>query len=644
MNVCFITNELHPFKPGGIGRLLYNFAVQNRDHSNGRCNFFFLVSSTEVPDTDSLVKYFAEHDLGTVVPTPKNFSFLGEYENRLFEAIPLGNSGSGRVRKSIEYYNGLLYLEAKYGLKLDLIEFPDFAAWGFATLSAKRAGLAFTNAHIVVRLHSTQGIIYNAEPFYHPKGLEERSMTELERQCVEQADMLVSHLPVITRANQYHYGFDPAWSAKVVHEFPPIFLEDQEIFAANPKTGTKNFIFSSRIQPFKRPDLFVKAAAIFLDRQADYQGKFYMVSYGWDERYINWLKGLIPERHSKKVLFIFNAEANLRNRLLQESIVVIPSNYESLCVFAYESALRGSQLILNRQCLAFGEVDYWAEGENCLQFDGTAEDLARVYEQALVAPAPVIKPLPESLCLWHKPNLPVSAPIEETKHSKLAVIGYGFDSLAQVNERLFELASLLNDDRFELHLILNAGYKQALAIKLPKTVKLHYCSWDVPNPDYIKSLLSELDTDYLAFSPAGGQVTAEFYTLARKALDQHSDLSLITSQVRMLKEEELNNYLWQEGNRDNYGVDGKAKISIGGAPSLVGMDMHVVSQYSCFRLCEVDLAKIHEESADFFLPLLLNRIIAKKARTLVLPKLLITEYPGQKAFLNETAVLHALAL
>ncbi|MFI3154965.1 MAG: glycosyltransferase [Methylococcaceae bacterium] len=644
MNVCFITNELHPFKPGGIGRLLYNFAVQNRDRGNGRCNFFFLVSSTDVPDTDSLEEYFAEHDLGTVVATPKTFSFLGEYENRLFEAIAQGHSGPGRVRTSIEYYNGLLYLEAKYGIKLDLIEFPDFAAWGFAALNAKRAGLAFANARIVVRLHSTQGIIYDAEPFYHPKGLGERSMMELERQCVEQADMLVSHLPVITQANQKYYAFGQAWSDKVVHEFPPIFLEDEEIFAVNADAKTQNFIFSSRIQPFKRPDLFIKAAALFLDRQAEFQGKFYMVSYGWDERYISWLKGLIPQRHSKKVLFIFNAEANLRNRLLQESIVVVPSNYESLCVFAYESALRGSKLILNRQCLAFGEVDYWREGENCLQFDGTAEDLACVYEQALAAPAPVIKPLPESLCFWHKPDLPPLVTAANKTDGKLAVIGYGFTSLAQVNERLFELASLLNDGRFELHLILNVSYKQAVAIKLPQTVKLHYCAWDIPNPGYIKSLLTGLDADYLAFSPPDGQVAAEFYSLARNALDRHADLSIVTSQVRMFKEEELKNSLWQEGNRDDYGVDGKAKISIGGAPSLVGLDMNIVSQYSCLRLSEVDLAKIHEESADFFLPLLLNGAIAKKAGTLVIPKLLITEYPNQKAFLNETAVLHALAL
>jgi len=643
MNVCFITNELHPFKPGGIGRLLYNFAVQNRDRPNGRCNFFFLVASTEVPDTDSLAAYFAEHDLGIVVATPKNFSFLGDYENRLFEALPSGHSGTGRVRNALEYYNGLLYLEAKYGIKLDVIEFPDFAAWGFATLSAKRAGLAFADARIVLRLHSTQGIIYDAEPFYHPMGHSERSIIELERQCVEQADTLISHLPVITLANQKYYDFDSAWSAKVVHEFPPIFLEDEEVFTVNAETGVQNFIFSSRIQPFKRPDLFIKAAAIFLDRQPDYQGRFYMVSYGWDERYINWLKGLIPQRHSKKVLFIFNAEANLRNRLLQESIVVIPSNYESLCVFAYESALRGSKLILNRQCLAFGEVDYWVEGENCLQFNGTAEDLACVYEQALAAPAPVIKPLPESLCFWHKPDLPPLVQAKAKTDSKLAVIGYGFSALAQVNERLFELSSLLDDDRFELHLILNVSYKQALALNLPKTVKLHYCAWDVPNPDSIKSLLNGLDADYLAFSPPGGQVAAEFYTLARQALDRHQDLSLISSQVRVLKEEDLRSSLWQEGNRDDYGVDGSAKVSMGGAPSLVGMDMHIVSPYSCFRLSEVDLANIHEESADFFLPLLLSRIIAKKARTLVIPKLLITEYPSQKAFLNEAAVLHALA-
>lgn len=622
---------------------MYNFAVQNRDREQDRCRFFFLVASSDVPDIEPLAAYFNEHDLGTVVATPGNFSYLGELENRLFSVIPPGHSAASRVRVSLEYYNGLRYLQAKYQVELDVIEFPDFAAWGFATLGAKRAGFAFADTRIVVRLHSTQGIIYDAEPFYHPKGHNERSIIELERQCLEQADQVVSHLPVITRANQQYYGFAQDWMEKVVHEFPPIFLEQAEIF---PLRGQpRNFIFSSRLQPFKRPDLFIKAAAIFLDRTVNFSGKFYLVSYGWDQRYIDWLKALVPVRHQQQIIFIFNAEANLRNRLLQESIVVIPSNYESLCVFAYESALRGSQLILNRRCAAFGEVDYWQDQENCLLFDGSAEHLADVYQQALLLPPVTITPLPDSWCYWHQTqSFSPHQTVNTADTAELAIVAYGFASLAQANELLLELATLLNDQQFSLHLILNHRFRQALAVDFPKNVQWHFCPWDMPNPDFIKALLGNLSAEYLAFASPDGKASPEFYRLASKVFNQHPELSLVTAHTRILKEEDLKNTDWQEGDRDDYAVDGKAKLTIGGAPSLVGIDMHIVSQYSCFRRDALDLDKIHEEAADFFLPTLLSHLLAKKCRTLVIPKLLITETPSQKAFLNETAVLHALSV
>ena len=40
--LCLVTNELYPLSAGGIGRLMYNFAVQNRD-SGGPVNLHFLV-------------------------------------------------------------------------------------------------------------------------------------------------------------------------------------------------------------------------------------------------------------------------------------------------------------------------------------------------------------------------------------------------------------------------------------------------------------------------------------------------------------------------------------------------------------------------------------------------------------------------
>jgi glycosyltransferase involved in cell wall biosynthesis len=637
MNICFVTNELHPFRPGGIGRLMYNFAVQNRDTSSNRCKFFFLVPSSDIKDTAELEDFYERNNLGIVVNTPTEFSFLGAREGKLFQSLWDDYTASGFIRKSIEYYNGLIYLEAKYGITLDVIEFPDYGGWGFTTLSAKRAGLRFVDTKIAVRLHSTAGIIRDAEPFYHKKGPAQQSFNELERQCIGMADLVVSHLPVITDVNQQFYQFDAAWKDHVIHEFPPIFLDKDEVFAIKSDGSIQDFIFSSRLQPFKRPDLFIKAAIIFLDRHPDYPGKFYVASYGWDKKYIDWLVSLVPERHLKMVLFIFSADANVRNRLLQQSIVVIPSNYESLCVFAYESALRGTKLILNGECLAFGKTPYWKDGENCLLFDGSAEHLADIYEKALSLATPRLKPLPESLCYWHKKQLPEPAVGKEPTDGKLAVIVYGCNPLAKANERLFELSGLIGSPKFELHLIINAKHQRTLAFKVPEQVNIHFCSWDVPNPNYIKTLLGNLKADYVAFSPPNGHVTPEFYTRAQNALNLYQDLSIVTSHVRALTDvDAFKNQDWQAGNRDDYGGEGWAKLSVGGAPSLALIQTNIVSEYSCFRLNDIDYAAIHEESGELFLPLLLNGAIRNGTKVLVIPKLYITELPSQTAYLSES--------
>jgi glycosyltransferase involved in cell wall biosynthesis len=645
MNICFVTNELHPFKPGGIGRLMYNFAVQNRDRKTNRHNFYFLISSLEVSNVAALAEYFEQNGLGTVVATPSTFSYFDETEAKLFGRLE-ANEYSDRsfVRKSLEYYNGLLYLQNRYNINLDVIEFPDYGAWGFSTLAAKCAGLHFQDSKIVVRLHSTGGIIHDAEPFYHRKDKSERVFSELERQCIEQADIVVSHLESITRANQEFYGFGRDWREKVIHEFPPIFLEATEFFETDGTVHSRDFIFSSRLQPFKRPDLFVKAGVMFFDAHPEYEGRFLVVSYGWDHAYIGWLRDLVPERHKSKIVFILNAEASLRNKLLENAIVVVPSNYESLCVFAYESALRHAKLILNRKCIAFGEADYWQQGENCLMFDGTAEDLVHACEEALAWDKPRLRPLPESLCYWHQPNLPAQAETAPAKSGRLALIGFGFSSLAEVNEKLFELAPLLAAGKLEFHALISNAHRDLQAFDLPRSVHLHFSPWDNPGPDYFNRLIREIEADYIAFVTPTTCATPEFYRIARTVLDRETGVDIVTSHVHALSEEDLKDSRWQEGNRDVCGGEGWAIVAIGGAPSVAPWSLNLVSSLSCVRH---DLAVKHpfqEEAGAFFLSSFLISAIKNGARVLVVPKLAITEIqlPVSTRFLSEQSVLASL--
>src|SRR5690606_1578416 len=125
------------------------------------------------------------------------------------------------------------------------------------------------------------------------------------------------------------------------------------------------------------------AAVLFLERHPGHAGCFRLVSYGWDETYIAGLRALVPEPLKEKVLFVFGASPAEREAHLARSIVVVPSDYESLCLFAFEACRMGCSVILNGRCPAFGETSRWRDEENCLLFDGSVEDRAAAMEKAL---------------------------------------------------------------------------------------------------------------------------------------------------------------------------------------------------------------------------------------------------------------------
>ena len=201
---------------------------------------------------------------------------------------------------------------------------------------------------------------------------------DLERNLLERADLVVGHFPGIAARNAEFYRFGPEWCGRVHIEFPLLTRDelDGEEIRLNPSAdGDPSFIFSSRLQPFKRPDLFINAAIGFLEATPEYTGAFRLVSYGWDQDYIRYLKDLISPTWTNQIIIIDKVAAEERQRFLRQSIVVVPSDYESLCLFAFEASILGQKVILNRRCEAFGSFERWIDGDNCLFFDGSAEDL-----------------------------------------------------------------------------------------------------------------------------------------------------------------------------------------------------------------------------------------------------------------------------
>lgn len=390
-SVCLITNELYPLGPGGIGRMLYNFARQN-ERLGFPADIHFLVPEALLssrPDArelldatlDGIATLHICPDLG-IVPTP-----LAQLLSRS-KQFPWTNEWL--YAESYRYYLGLRKAEETRGAPFDVVEFTDFGGWGVASVEAKRAGLAFADTQLAVRIHSTQGILNGVERFAHPPGFWAGIMFDAERHLYANADLVIGHDPAIIEHTARSYALEERWQGRTVLEFPPVYLRtgpgtylEAEDVVVPPTDDAIDFLFGSRLQPVKRPDLFIRAAILFLEKDETYTGTFRLVCGGWDRAYVDRMKALVPEAMVDRIRFIEQATSDERQHYIGRSIVVVPSDYESLNLFAFEAALAGRKVILNAQCPAFNNDFRWHDRRNCLLFDGSVEGLEATMREAL---------------------------------------------------------------------------------------------------------------------------------------------------------------------------------------------------------------------------------------------------------------------
>jgi glycosyltransferase involved in cell wall biosynthesis len=380
--VCIITNELFPLAPGGIGRLVHNFVEDSAD-AGAPVELHVLVLAPEptVTEAECVCDGLATiHGL-----TPQLL------ERLLSTASSAPRTAEGEFHA---YFTSLaiwlwLAMKERQGLRFDFVEFPDIHAWGLHSITGKRARLGLLETTLVVRLHSTNGIISYFEPSYHHPSLQWLYTYDSERFCLATADLVVGHLDAIRDFNGQFYGFDPEWKNRTRVERPPVTLTESErtpersaaglpeALLAAMDQGKPVFVFSQRLQPFKRADLFLDAAVIACRRAArDDDAMYVVLSYGWDEGYIAGLKAKIPADLAKRILFLKGIPPETRAYVLHHSVCVFPSAYESLCLAAVECQQQGRPVILNGACIGFAENPWFSGAPGVRFFDGTASDLA----------------------------------------------------------------------------------------------------------------------------------------------------------------------------------------------------------------------------------------------------------------------------
>lgn len=524
MRVCLLTNEVYPAQKGGIGRLMHNFCLQNTELGRP-VDLHILLHGIGAEEFGHLRAHFAGH--ATLHRCP-DLGELGDDMSRAFAADRVHHRDyAAHYRTAWACHQGLLKAEAASGGPFDVVEIPDFGGWGHAILAARNAGLAHRGSFIACRLHSSQGMITRAEPYSHQPSLWFGALFDMERTCIAGADLIVGHVPAVIDANAAHYGFGPDWRARTVAEFPPILLD-----APPPAEGAEpeapDFVFSSRLQPFKRPELFVRAAILFFERRPDYPGRALLLSYGWDEDYILWLKDQVPNALRDKVVFRDTYTAAERDAILSRAVIVIPSNYESLCLFAFEAAQMGRPVILARDCVAFGASDRWRDDHNCLMFDGSFADLA----DAMARAADGWRPRGQANAAADAPYWTDPRRVAARKASPapfpgpVPILCHGVDSAHALNTLVLRhRTSALRDH--PTHVIVPRDLVRPDAANL----HFHAASGILPDPAEIAHIALSLDAPHILMMRADVELHPSFPAAAAHALAHDPNLRLVSTHL-----------------------------------------------------------------------------------------------------------------
>ena len=366
-SLVFVTSELSPFTPGGIGRVLHNMLKTMSAEDRARSYVLMLDGKVEKSEFQAVFP-------GARLITALSTCAEGRYENGGHHPPRWAYSNTDSHWKSAVIYRELRTL-AKV-TPIDYLEFPDWDGLGFTTIQEKKISGFLSHAVIAVRLHSTHAML-----LHHQATLVsavDRNLVDLERKALRDCDVVVAQLrPVAERTRNILAIDEKEWSERLIIHSPPILLDT--VAAASvvtPASPDMAVMFGSKIQRIKRPDLFVRGFAAFCNEFPDYRGDALVSAHSAQDEYGDSIHRLIPEKLKSRFHFSQLGQTAVREPMIAGSTFVVPSDFESFCLVAYEASLLGARVILNGKNPAFGDDTPWVDGVNCHKFDGTSLGLS----------------------------------------------------------------------------------------------------------------------------------------------------------------------------------------------------------------------------------------------------------------------------
>jgi hypothetical protein len=570
--VCLVLEELYPFTAGGIARLAYNLIVDsNRRGANVEFHIAWAGSRTlttqEVQGALGSRTFVHRVDVhggdAPVVQGQKLFPPRSAYSNADFQA------------QSLQLMLELERLSTEAG-PFDVIEFPDFRGWGYCSMQEKRLRGLFRDTVLAVRVHATASVIEHFEGVSLDSY--DHGRLEIERKALLDADVVVGHLDEVVTIHQRFYGFDADWRRRALTELPPAVIVDEPRAPVLP-TWEAPIVFATKIQRFKRPDLFVRGVVHLLETTPEYRGKAVVACHNFTPEYGAQIRALVPKHLEDRFAWISPSEG--RERLLAPgNIWVIASDYEALNLTAYEANAAGATVLLNGTAAAFGDGSPFVDGVNCFKFAGTPESLARTLKRAFVEPLREPVRLKTAIPYWERARSspPSPRPVREDARPQLTVV---VDPQASGEALRQTLKSVMAEAPAPFEIVLaESGHVpadgRALWVStMEQTLKPHGVRILTPANGSLASFRNEAvataSGDYVCFVGRGATLAPGFIQRALEALEQSPEYGWVVPTVGFSADPAR---AWTDGCADY-------ETFIGDAPSL-GLTRNRLSGHTFF--------------------------------------------------------------
>lgn len=378
--LVFVAPELSPFTPGGIGRVLHNMLKTMTDADRQRSVLLLVDSRIDETAFQAMFPGARLVCVDTDDDTDRHAGFIHQPPRCAY-------TNTDWHWKSAVVFRALSRIAASE--RIDYVEFPDWGGLGFASVQEKKLTGFLANARLAVRLHSTHAMLLHNEP--HALAPHDLNLADLERKTLRDCDAIVGQLATVAEATRLTLGFAPEeWTPRLVLHAPPVLLDTLPRAPASlSPTLSTPIMFGSKVQPFKRPDLFVRGVNIFCHQREDFRGRVIFSAHSFDQHYRDIILRLIAPKLAPRYSVDAPCDAAVREPLIASSVFVAPSDFESFCLSAYEASLLGAVVVVNAANPAFGDDTPWRDGENCLKFDGSAIGLAEALKRAFALGAPL---------------------------------------------------------------------------------------------------------------------------------------------------------------------------------------------------------------------------------------------------------------